>query len=88
MAKNNRILVPEARPALNQLKQDVVQEKGYQVDDPDGAKFEIAKELGIPLTRGYNGKLTAEQAGKIGGLIGGNMVKEMIKLAQQQLAQK
>ena len=49
-------------------------------------KFEIAEELGIPLTDGYNGKLTSEQAGKIGGPIGGNMVKEMVRLAQEQLA--
>ncbi|MFS0574129.1 alpha/beta-type small acid-soluble spore protein [Sporosarcina sp. 179-K 3D1 HS] len=88
MGKNNRILVPEARPALDQLKQDVMKAKGYRADHPDGAKFEIADELGIPLSRGYNGKLTAEEAGKIGGPIGGTMVKEMIKLAQQQLAQK
>lgn len=87
MGRNNRILVPEARKQLNQLKVDVMKANGFTVDDerPDAVKFEIAKELGIPLSEEYNGKLTSEQAGKIGGPIGGNMVKEMVRLAQEQL---
>lgn len=90
MASKNKILVPEARAALDQLKADVMKAKGYKVDEaaPHNVKFEIADELGIPLSDGYNGKLTSEQAGKIGGPIGGNMVKEMVKLAQEQLAKK
>jgi len=44
--------------------------------------------LGIPLNSSYNGKLTSEQAGKIGGPIGGQMVKELIKMAQEQLTKK
>ena len=87
MGRKNRILVPEAREQLDQLKANVMKAKGYQVDEnrPDLVKFEIAKELGIPLSDKNNGKLTSEQAGKIGGPIGGNMVKEMIRLAQEQL---
>lgn len=90
MAKNNKILVPEAREALDQLKIDVMKKQGYQVDETASAnvKFEIAEELGIPLSDGYNGKLTAEQVGQIGGPIGRNMVKEMVRLAQEQLAKK
>lgn len=86
MAKN-KILVPEAREQLNQLKTNVMKEKGYHVDEnhPENIKYEIAREQNIPLKKGYNGQLTSEQAGKIGGPIGGNMVKEMIKMAQQQL---
>ncbi len=49
-------------------------------------KYEIANELGIPLNKGYNGNITASNAGKIGGAIGGNMVKEMVRMAEQQLA--
>lgn len=48
-------------------------------------KFEVAQDLGIPLKKGYNGELTAKQAGKIGGNIGGSMVKEMVKMAEQHL---
>ncbi len=51
-------------------------------------KYEIANELGIPLNKGYNGNITASDAGKIGGSIGGNMVKEMVRMAEQQLAKK
>ncbi|MCJ7840117.1 alpha/beta-type small acid-soluble spore protein [Lederbergia sp. NSJ-179] len=90
MARNNRILVPEAREQLDQLKVNVMKEKGYQVEanHPEDIKYEVAKEQEIPLKKGYNGQLTSEQAGKIGGPIGGNMVKEMIKMAQQQLNNK
>ncbi|MCM3637485.1 alpha/beta-type small acid-soluble spore protein [Sporosarcina luteola] len=85
---NNRIFFPEARKQMDQLKADVMKAKGYTVDNeqPDSVKYEVAKELGIPLSKEYNGKLTSEQAGKIGGPIGGNMVKEMVRLAQEQLA--
>jgi len=90
MARNNRILVPSARQALDRLKADVMQAQGYDVDksEPNNVKFEIAEELGIPLSKDYNGKLTSEQAGKIGGPIGGNMVKEMVRMAQEQMAKK
>ncbi|MFS0646219.1 small, acid-soluble spore protein, alpha/beta type [Siminovitchia sp. 179-K 8D1 HS] len=90
MARKNKILVPEARDALDKMKARVMKEKGYPVDmdHPDNVKYEVAEEQGIPLKKGYNGKLTAEQAGKIGGPIGGNMVKEMIKLAQEQMKRK
>ena len=90
MAKNRRILVPEARKELNKLKVQVMKSQGYDVDtrQPDNVKYEIANELGIPLKKGYNGKLTSEQAGKIGGPIGGNMVKEMIRMAKEQMTQK
>ncbi|NYF24428.1 alpha/beta-type small acid-soluble spore protein [Sporosarcina sp. JAI121] len=90
MAKNNRILVPGARKGLDQLKADVMKAQGYYVNptDPDKVKYEVADELGIPLSIGYNGKLTSEQAGNIGGPIGGNMVKEMVRMAQEQMLKK
>jgi hypothetical protein len=90
MASKNKILVPGARLALDRLKADVMQAQGYDVDksEPNNVKYEIANELGIPLSKGYNGKLTSEQAGKIGGPIGGNMVKEMVRMAQEQMLKK
>ena len=82
----NKILIPEARKGLDQLKGRVMKEKGYDVnDDPNDVKYEIADEQDIPLHKGYNGQLTSEDAGKIGGPIGGNMVKEMVKMAQEQM---
>lgn len=89
MARNNKILVPEAREELDQLKSRVMKAKGYEVNsaEPDDVKYEVANEQGIPLKRKNNGQLTSEQAGKIGGPIGGNMVKEMVKIAQEQMKQ-
>ena len=41
------------------------------VPDPKGAldrsKFEVANELGVQLTDGYNGNLTSKQYGSVGG---------------------
>lgn len=54
----------------------------------DRFKFEVAEELGIPLKKGYNGDLTAREAGRIGGRIGGTMVKVMIRHAEEELAGK
>ena len=41
----------------------------------DKFKMEIADELGVPLTNGYNGNLTSYQNGSVGGY----MVKKMIE---------
>lgn len=38
-------------------------------------KQEVAKELGVNLQQGYNGSLTAKEAGSVGG----QMVKKMIE---------
>jgi hypothetical protein len=45
-------------------------------------KNEIASEVGVTLKNGYNGELTARQAGAIGG----NMVKKMIEKAKQDMS--
>lgn len=88
--RKRRPLVPEAREALDQLKVGVMKKEGYKVNpnQPDDVKYEVSKEVHVPLQHGYNGKLTAEEAGKIGGAIGGNMVKELVKMAQEQLSKK
>jgi len=54
----------------------------------DAFKWEIASELGLTdqiLTRGW-AETTSRDCGRIGGKIGGNMVKVMIQYAQQALA--
>ena len=38
-------------------------------------KFEIANELGVPLTDGYNGNLTSKQNGSGGGYMGRKMIE-------------
>lgn len=42
-------------------------------------KMEAASEVGVNLKNGYNGDLTARQAGSIGG----QMVKKMIESYEQ-----
>ncbi len=56
-SRGNRIIVPQAREAMNRFK------------------MEAANEVGVPLKNGYNGDLTSQQAGSIGG----QMVKKMIE---------
>jgi len=47
-------------------------------------KMEAASEVGVNLTQGYNGDLTARQAGSIGG----QMVKKMIRDAETAMKNK
>jgi small acid-soluble spore protein D (minor alpha/beta-type SASP) len=51
----------------------------------DAYKFEVAQDLGIPLRQGYNGDLKARDAGRIGGRIGGSMVRIMLRYAESSL---
>ena len=60
---SNRIVVPQARDAMDQFK------------------MEAAREMGVNLKQGYNGDLTAQQAGSIGG----QMVKKMIEAYENGL---
>ena len=45
-------------------------------------KMEVANELGVPLTNGYNGNLTSAQNGSVGGY----MVKKMIEAQERQMS--
>jgi small acid-soluble spore protein D (minor alpha/beta-type SASP) len=85
--KRRRLLVPEANQSIDQFKAEVMAKEGYQVDpgSPENVKYEVAKEINVPLVKGYNGALTSKQAGKVGGKIGGSMIKEMINMAKNNL---
>ena len=48
----------------------------------DRFKFEVANELGVPLTDGYIGNLTSKQNGSVGGY----MVKKMIEAQERQMS--
>lgn len=88
--RNRPALVPEARQALDRFKADVMRQQGYEVDptQPNQVKYAVARSVGVPLDEGYNGQLSTEQAGKVGGQIGGAMVREMIRRAQESLVQR
>ena len=45
-------------------------------------KFEVASEVGVNLKEGYNGDLSARDAGRVGG----NMVKKMIEQYERSLS--
>ena len=47
----------------------------------DRFKMEVANELGVPLSNGYNGNLTSAQNGSVGGY----MVKKMIESYEKNL---
>ena len=44
-------------------------------------KYEVASEVGVNLKNGYNGNISAKDAGKIGG----QMVKKMIEQAERNM---
>ncbi|MCI8674023.1 MAG: alpha/beta-type small acid-soluble spore protein [Lachnospiraceae bacterium] len=50
----------------------------------DKFKMEVADELGVPLSNGYNGNLTSYQNGSVGGY----MVKKMIEAQEKQMSGK
>ena len=47
-------------------------------------KEEVASELGVSLKEGYNGDISARDAGRIGG----NMVRKLIQQAESQMTNK
>ena len=63
---NNRVVVTQAKEAMNKFK------------------MEVANEIGVPLSNGYNGNLTSAQNGSVGGY----MVKKMIEAQEKQMAGK
>ena len=44
-------------------------------------KYEVASEVGVNLKQGYNGDISAKDAGRIGG----QMVKKMIEQAENNM---
>ncbi len=51
------------------------------MDSLDKFKYEVASEVGVNLKNGYNGDISAKDAGKIGG----NMVRKLIQQAENQM---
>ena len=47
-------------------------------------KYEVANEVGVNLKNGYNGNISARDAGRIGG----NMVRKLIEQAESQMINK
>ena len=47
----------------------------------DKFKMEVANEVGVNLKQGYNGDITAKEAGSIGGM----MVKKMVEAYENSI---
>ena len=47
-------------------------------------KYEVASGVGVNLKEGYNGDISARDAGRIGG----NMVRKLIQQAESQMTNK
>ena len=54
------------------------------MDSLERFKYGVASEVGVNLKNGYNGNISARDAGKIGG----NMVRKMIEQAENQMLNK
>ena len=54
------------------------------MDSLDRFKYEVASEVGVNLKNGYNGDISARDAGRIGG----NMVRKMIQQVENQMIGK
>ena len=54
------------------------------MDSLEKFKYEVASEVGVNLKNGYNGNISARDAGKIGG----NMVRKLIQQAESQMINK
>lgn len=74
-----RLLVPEARDALQRLKSDVV--TGLQTKTPNRSGERVVTMQSGPVD---GGSLTTREVGNQGGPIGGEMVRRMIELAKAE----
>ena len=54
------------------------------MDSLEKFKYEVASEVGVNLKNGYNGNISARDAGRIGG----NMVRKLIEQAENNMANK
>ncbi len=66
--RSRRYAVAGAAQGMQSFKAEVMKQEGYHVDPdhPDDVKYEVAKEMGIPLQAGNNGNLTTDSAGQVG----------------------
>ena len=51
------------------------------MDSLEKFKYEVASEVGVNLKNGYNGDISARDAGRIGG----NMVRKLIQQAENNM---
>ena len=62
------------------LKREVKTMSKKSKPELENMKFEVAREYGVNLTKGYNGNLSSVENGRVGG----QMVRKMIEDYQRQ----
>jgi small acid-soluble spore protein D (minor alpha/beta-type SASP) len=88
--RSRSYVVQDVERSMQLFKAEVMRKEGFDVNvnEPGAVKYEVAKALGTPLNPVYNGEIQAVTAGRIGGKIGGLMVKEMVRMAKQSLVEQ
>lgn len=91
MSRSNKLVVPNCRASLNQMKYEIASELGltdtYTVPANGVHDTEFASELGTAGSSA-GGKLDwSNMKSREAGSVGGNMTKRLIQLAEQQLNQ-
>jgi small acid-soluble spore protein D (minor alpha/beta-type SASP) len=88
--RSGSYVVPETERSMQHFKAEVMLKEGFDVNvnEPETVKYEVARTMGTPLNPLYNGEIQTMSAGKIGGRIGGAMVKEMVRIAKQSLMEQ
>ncbi|MFC0524422.1 small, acid-soluble spore protein, alpha/beta type [Pontibacillus salicampi] len=76
---NNKLLVPEARAGMDSLKASIIERK-----EISQGNRKTAHENAVP-SQTDKGNLTSREAGQQGGSLGGNMVRELVRMGEQQL---
>ncbi|SFX72527.1 Small, acid-soluble spore protein, alpha/beta type [Thermoactinomyces sp. DSM 45891] len=86
--KRKRLLVGSARSEVDRLQTDVLNRKlGTAFTSREDLKVEIARQFDIPYqSKGSNRSMRAEDAGKMGGTMGGILVKELVRMSMETLS--
>lgn len=86
--RRRRLLIEGAHVAMDRLQTDVINRAlGTSFTNKEDVKVELAKQFDIPYqSQGSNGNLRAEDAGKIGGTMGGLLVKELVRMSMESLS--
>lgn len=84
--RSNRLVVPECKNAINQMKYEIASELGVQIGQQgEGYDTEFAGDLGSigasGLGQTYLGNLSSREAGSLGG----GITKRLIQQAQQTI---
>ncbi|AJY74524.1 alpha/beta-type small acid-soluble spore protein [Paenibacillus beijingensis] len=80
---SNKIVVPQSREVLNQMKYEIAAELGLTSSVPGAADTEFAGELGS--TSGGGSIHWSSLATRDAGSVGGNITKRLVAQAEQTL---